>query len=105
MNAAVDVVRPARSWSGYQQAIFDFAAQDVRPKRLVIKAGAGSGKTTTGEELVRRLNGSHIFLAFNRRQDWQKQQEKNLCYVAATRAKIELVLIPSPKKGGSAQEL
>lgn len=66
MNAAVDVVRPARSWSGYQQAIFDFAAQDVRPKRLVIKAGAGSGKTTTGEELVRRLNGSHIFLAFNR---------------------------------------
>lgn len=39
------------------------------------------------------------------RQDWQKQQEKNLCYVAATRAKIELVLIPSPKKGGSAQEL
>jgi len=27
------------------------------------------------------------------RQDWQKQQEANLCYVAATRAKRELVLI------------
>jgi superfamily I DNA/RNA helicase len=27
------------------------------------------------------------------RQDWQQQQEANLCYVAATRAKRELVLI------------
>lgn len=27
------------------------------------------------------------------RQEWQKQQEKNLCYVAATRAKTELLLI------------
>lgn len=27
------------------------------------------------------------------RQDWQKQQERNLCYVAATRAKSELSLI------------
>jgi superfamily I DNA/RNA helicase len=25
------------------------------------------------------------------RQDWQKEQEKNLCYVAATRAKHELI--------------
>jgi superfamily I DNA/RNA helicase len=32
------------------------------------------------------------------RQDWQKQQEKNLCYVAATRAKSELVLIELPEK-------
>lgn len=32
------------------------------------------------------------------RQPWQKQQEKNLQYVAATRAKSELVLIPSPPK-------
>lgn len=32
------------------------------------------------------------------RQPWQKQQEKNLRYVAATRAKSELVLIPSPPK-------
>jgi DNA helicase-2/ATP-dependent DNA helicase PcrA len=27
------------------------------------------------------------------KQDWQRQQEQNLCYVAATRAKAELVLI------------
>jgi DNA helicase-2/ATP-dependent DNA helicase PcrA len=33
------------------------------------------------------------------RQPWQKQQEVNLRYVAATRAKSELVLIPSPPKG------
>lgn len=32
------------------------------------------------------------------RQPWQKQQEKNLQYVASTRAKSELVLIPSPPK-------
>jgi superfamily I DNA/RNA helicase len=32
------------------------------------------------------------------RQDWQKQQEKNLQYVAATRAKLELALVPSPPK-------
>jgi len=33
------------------------------------------------------------------RQPWQKQQEVNLQYVAATRAKSELILIPSPPKG------
>lgn len=32
------------------------------------------------------------------KQDWQRKQEINLCYVAATRAKLELVLIEEPKK-------
>ncbi len=32
------------------------------------------------------------------RQDWQKQQETNLCYVAATRAKSTLVLIEEKDK-------
>lgn len=32
------------------------------------------------------------------KQDWQKQQEINLCYVATTRAKITLVLIETPKE-------
>jgi superfamily I DNA/RNA helicase len=31
------------------------------------------------------------------RQDWQKQQEVNLCYVAATRAMSELHLIEEKK--------
>lgn len=40
---------------------------------------------------------------------WQKQQERNLCYVAATRAKKELVLIEEKQKNaklprGGAQE-
>lgn len=30
-------------------------------------------------------------------QDWQIQQEINLCYVATTRAKNSLVLIENPK--------
>lgn len=29
------------------------------------------------------------------KQDWQRQQERNLCYVAATRAKSTLVLMPA----------
>lgn len=31
------------------------------------------------------------------KKDWQKQQEANLCYVAATRAKTDLFLIEEPK--------
>jgi DNA helicase II / ATP-dependent DNA helicase PcrA len=38
---------------------------------------------------------NHDYVCRWARQDWQKQQEQNLCYVAATRAKQELVLIPS----------
>lgn len=37
------------------------------------------------------------------RQAWQLEQEKNLCYVAATRAKnslVEVTVPPKPKKGG-----
>ena len=32
------------------------------------------------------------------KQAWQQQQEGNLCYVAATRAKHRLVLIEMPRK-------
>lgn len=67
MNAVAQAVaQPLRNWSPYQQAIYAFAEQPQRPKRLVIKAGAGSGKSTTGVELVKRVTGSHIFLAFNK---------------------------------------
>lgn len=32
------------------------------------------------------------------KKPWQQQQERNLCYVAATRAKTDLLLIEEPKK-------
>lgn len=54
----------SRIWSKYQQAIFDAATQGR--DNLVIEAVAGSGKTTTLVELIQRLNGSTIFLAFNK---------------------------------------
>lgn len=41
---------------------------------------------------------NHDYVSKWARQPWQKQQEINLRYVAATRAKSELVLIPSPPR-------
>lgn len=32
------------------------------------------------------------------KMDWEKEQERNLCYVATTRAKAELINIPLPKE-------
>jgi DNA helicase-2/ATP-dependent DNA helicase PcrA len=32
------------------------------------------------------------------RQEWQQEQERNLCYVAATRAKLTLVIIEEPEE-------
>jgi superfamily I DNA/RNA helicase len=37
------------------------------------------------------------------RQDWQYQQELNLCYVAATRAMSELILLEEPKGNGESE--
>jgi superfamily I DNA/RNA helicase len=51
--------------SPYQQAILAFAADSTKGN-LVVKAGAGSGKTTTLVELAKVLQGSHIALAFNK---------------------------------------
>jgi DNA helicase-2/ATP-dependent DNA helicase PcrA len=53
---------------------------------------------TKGLEASRVFWLNHDYVSKWARQDWQKQQEKNLRYVAATRAKSELVLIPSPPK-------
>lgn len=38
------------------------------------------------------------------RQEWQQQQERNLCYVAATRAKRTLVIIETPRNTRQEQE-
>jgi DNA helicase-2/ATP-dependent DNA helicase PcrA len=54
-----------RTWSPYQNTCFDFIANGRG--NAIVKAVAGSGKTTTGVEMVKRIpTGSHIFLAFNK---------------------------------------
>lgn len=52
-----------RVWSPLQAACFDAA---LDPKRnILIEAVAGSGKTTTAMELMKRSFGSSVYLAFN----------------------------------------
>lgn len=55
----------SRTWSKYQTAIF---AHIEAPKsgNLIVEAVAGSGKTTTLVEAIKRAVGSSIFLAFNK---------------------------------------
>lgn len=53
-----------KTWSTYQQAIFTFAQNEKG--NAVIEAVAGSGKSTTLEELCKRLKGNGILLAFNK---------------------------------------
>ena len=54
----------ARTWSPYQLDIFRFVESGTG--NAVIKAVAGSGKSTTVEEAVKRITGSHVVLAFNK---------------------------------------
>lgn len=57
----------ARNWSVYQQAVFDFVANNTQS--VVINAVAGSGKTTTIVECASRESQkgkSILFLAFNK---------------------------------------
>lgn len=51
-------------WSKYQQDIFTFAEETTGS--AIVNAVAGSGKSTTLVELVSRLKGSTILLAFNK---------------------------------------
>ena len=53
-----------RVWSKYQNDIFDFAKNET--DSAVIEAVAGSGKTTTNEEIGRRLNGPVLYAVFNK---------------------------------------
>lgn len=62
MNAIAQAVITV--WSAYQQAAFDFLANGVG--NLIIRATAGSGKSTTIREMVKRCFGSTLFLAFNK---------------------------------------
>lgn len=64
MSAVQQAVRAATNWSQYQGDLFDWAAHGVG--NIIVRAVAGSGKTTTGVEMVKRMRGSHIYLAFNK---------------------------------------
>lgn len=50
--------------SKYQASIFEWAQQGTG--NALVEAVAGSGKSTTLEQLTRRLNGSILFCAFNK---------------------------------------
>lgn len=63
MSAVQEAVR-ARVWSESQLNLFGDAA--VGKGNRIIIAVAGAGKTTAGVEMVKRVRGSHIYLAFNR---------------------------------------
>lgn len=53
------------AWSKYQTAIFDFV-EDANAGNGAVEAVAGSGKTTTIVEALKRVKGTSIFLAFNK---------------------------------------
>lgn len=78
MNAAVAPVVDTRTWSPYQEGIYTFVAADPNDavqmalyggkKNAIVKAVAGSGKSTTVEQAVKRIRAglSHVVLAFNK---------------------------------------
>src|SRR5262245_32539514 len=67
MNSVEHAVQQVtRTWSEYQLALFEDAA--IGKGKTSVKAVAGSGKTTSGVEMVKRTKtrGSHCYLAFNK---------------------------------------
>jgi len=53
-----------RIWSALQLALFGDAA--IGTGNRIVIAVAGSGKTSSGEQMVKRVRGSHVYLAFNK---------------------------------------
>jgi superfamily I DNA/RNA helicase len=53
-----------KNWSNYQQDIFTFV--ESGKGNAIVEAVAGSGKTTTIVEALKRVKGLSIFLAFNK---------------------------------------
>lgn len=58
------VKQGVRQWSAHQTALFDWAESGTG--NIIVIARAGSGKTTTGVETVKRMCGSHVYMAFNK---------------------------------------
>jgi DNA helicase-2/ATP-dependent DNA helicase PcrA len=81
-----------RTWSEYQLNLFGDAATGKGNR--IVRAVAGSGKTTTGVEMVKRMRGAHIFLAFNKAIATELTQRgvngrtfHSLCYSIVTKAR------------------
>jgi DNA helicase-2/ATP-dependent DNA helicase PcrA len=87
--------KSSRTWSPYQNGCFTFITTGTG--NAIVDAKAGSGKSTTGEEMVRRIpnpSHSHVYLAFNKAiADEMKGRGVNgrtfhsLTYTPVTRAK------------------
>lgn len=84
----------SRTWSPYQNGCFSFIENGQG--NAIVEAVAGSGKSTTGEEMVKRIpqGSSHVYLAFNKPiADSMKARGVNgrtfhsLVYTPVTRAK------------------
>lgn len=60
LNSLLPKPQGNRIWSPFQQAIFDSNGP------IIIDAKAGSGKTTTLIELMKRRGGNALFMAFNK---------------------------------------
>lgn len=92
--------RPVRRWSHYQERLFQFATEETGSGMVI--AVAGSGKTSSLEEMCRRLPSSlsvkylldrHRMPSRWARRPWQQEQERNLIYVAYTRARRRLCFV------------
>ncbi|MGN1148488.1 MAG: DEAD/DEAH box helicase, partial [Lachnospiraceae bacterium] len=65
-------------WRSYQKRVLDESEQYLRDKRIHIVAAPGSGKTTLGIELIRRLNAPCLILSpsVNIRDQWLARIEE-----------------------------
>lgn len=64
-------------WRSYQQRVLDRADNYFKDNRIHIVAAPGSGKTTLGIELIRRLNAPALILSpsINIRNQWLQRIE------------------------------
>lgn len=72
MQQIKDVMRFNGQWRSYQKRVLDRSARYLADKRVHIVAAPGSGKTTLGIELIRRLNAPCLILSpsVNIRDQW-----------------------------------
>jgi len=72
-----------------------FGTVDADPKTVVLLSSIHKSKGREWKKVVWLDAGFSPFA----KQAWEVEQEKNLCYVAATRSMHELVIIPVSRKG------